>query len=252
MSPTLVKQKFTAWSFSRLKDYLKCAFYAWHKHILKQHKEPEGPAMAKGTEMHAIAAQATHPSSYKKPLHPSLHAFKEEFEALRKAEVLSEQEWAFDINWYPVSWFSKEAWVRIKTDACYLEDSSQMIPASRVLPTGRKVVTGGVRRRETTVTVIDYKSGKIYEDDHKMQRSLYAVGALLMYPDATRVTVKHWYLELGEERTEIFEAGSLPQLQKYWQRQTKKMLADTLFKETPGNHCRWCYLSRAKGGPCKF
>lgn len=246
--PTLVKQKFTAWSFSRLKDYLKCAFYAWHKHILKQHKEPEGPAMVKGTEMHAIAAQATHPANRKKPLHPSLHAFKEEFETLRKAktEVLSEQEWAFDINWRPVSWFSKETWVRIKTDACYVE---QYLPQR---PAGRARNGAAIMRRKTKVTVIDYKSGKIYEDDHKMQRSLYAVGALLVYPDATHVTVKHWYLELGEERVETFEAASLPQLQKYWQQQSKKMLADMLFKETPGNHCRWCYLSKAKNGPCKF
>lgn len=250
MSPTLVKQKFTAWSFSRLKDYLKCAFYAWHKHILKQHKEPEGPAMAKGTEMHTIAAQATHSSSYKKPLHPSLHAFKEEFEALRKnkTEVLSEQEWAFNAAWQPVSWFSKEAWVRIKTDACYVEQTA-VVPRR---PGRAAAMAVDVQLRETTVTVIDYKSGKIYEDDHKMQRSLYAVGALLMYPGATRVTVKHWYLELGEERVETFEAGSLPRLQKYWQQQSKKMLSDTLFKETPGNHCRWCFLSRAKGGPCKF
>lgn len=244
--PIKVKQRITAWSFSRFKDYIKCAFYAYCKHVLK-HKEPEGPAMAVGSRVHELAAQAVQPANKKKPLVRELSAFKPEFDALRKSgvQVLCEQEWAFDADWKPVSWFAKQAWVRIKMDAHWLEQT-----ASKMKP-GRAGVKA-FSMRETTVHVVDYKTGKIYEDDHALQRSLYAVGALLMYPDAVEVVVAHWYLDLGEERTETFTAGQLPALQKQWLASTKKMLADTTFKPEPGNHCRWCYLSKARGGPCVF
>jgi hypothetical protein len=104
---------------------------------------------------------------------------------------------------------------------------------------------------ETTVEVIDHKTGKEYPD-HADQRSLYALGALLMYPDAVRVIVKHWYLDTGSEGKDTFTRDQLPALQSLWLQRIGPMLKDKKFKPEPGQHCRWCHFRKANNGPCQY
>jgi|SRR5579859_5709297 len=224
--------KLTAWSYSRWKDYEKCPFFCKCKHLLRM-REPDNPAMENGTIVHQLGAQ--HVTGALKKFPKELGVFGEEFKKLRAAKALTEQEWAFDSRYAQVDWFSKQAWLRIKVDAHYLLQQ----------PTGKR---GLVR---TTVVIVDYKTGKNHAD-HAQQRSLYALGGLLMYPDAAEVVAEHWYIDSGEIESDTFAAKDLPKLQRQWEQRTRAMLADSSFVPRPGAYCRWCHYSKAKGGPCIF
>lgn len=254
MTPTprrSVVNRILAWSFSRFQTYSQCAARAKYLYIDKM-KEPDSPAGAKGTRVHAIAAvvasgelpkqnrenAALMPELVKilasKKIPVELETFKKEFAALKKIDVMVESEWAFNKDWELTGWFDADAWLRIKVDLHYL--------------TVKKIG----RVNQTTVHIRDHKTGKI-KDDHKFQRSLYALGALMVYPDAEKVVVSHWYLDPGEEsKPETWSRMDLYDLQKEWLRRTEAMLNDTTFAPSPGQHCHWCIASKAKGGPCKF
>ena len=230
--PIVKIEQITAWSYSRYSDYDKCPFLAKCKHVDKR-KEPDNPAMANGSATHTDAEQYTLGKLKKLPT--SLERFLKEFAALRKQpSVLVEQQWCFNRQWDTVDWFARDAWLRIKVDAHYL--------------TSRKVGRG---LQSSTCYIIDHKTGREH-DDHSLQRDLYALGALLVYPDLAVVQASHWYLDQGTIRTTKYTADDLERLQREWVDRTHNMLADTRFAPNPGNHCRWCHFSKAKAGPCKF
>lgn len=229
MTPTQKLVQIEAWSFSRLNDYQKCPALAKFKHVDKL-REPDSPYGAKGTLVHEEAARYLQDKKLKLPI--SLQRFSEEFKQLRKQSVLCEQQWAFDKDWIPCSWFGHPAWLRIIMDAHYL-----------------KTVKEGRGLRRTAAVVIDYKTGKIYPD-HAQQRSLYALGAMLMYSDAQEVAVQHWYLDQGEMAVASFTRNQFEYLKENWLMASDKMLRDTKFQPTPGKHCKWCHFRRSNSGPC--
>lgn len=249
--PTLKLVTIAAWSHSRLSCYTQCPRKARYQYIDKL-KEPDGEAGKKGTRVHAIAAtyatgvaprldkdnadfhDELAPVAKAKVCPPELETFKEEFAALKKRKgVMTEKEWAFTKDWQPCSWFASNCWLRIKVDLVYLD-----------------VVKNG-KLRQTRVIIRDHKTGKIYED-HGLQRSLYALGAFLMYPDAVEVEAAHWYLELGEERVERWRREQLEALKAEWIRRTTAMLSDTTFAPRPSDKCRWCWFRKDNKGPCEF
>ena len=237
--PGMFKQaveRLIAWSYSRWKDYEKCPAYCKFKHILRM-REPDNDAMANGTIVHQLGDK--HVRGVLKKFPKELGVFQQEFKVLQANNAQTEQEWAFDRAYNQVSWFSKEAWLRIKVDAHYLVQRA------------RKAATKNRGLVQTTVTIVDYKTGKNHAD-HAQQRSLYALGGFVMYPDAVEVIAEHWYIDSGEIESDTFLAKDLPKLQKQWEQRTRAMLADTTFVPRPGAYCRWCAFSKVKGGPCKF
>jgi hypothetical protein len=220
-----VLQKILAWSFSRYMDYHKCPALAKYKHVLKL-KEPDNEAMAGGTLAHKQAEDYT--TGKLKKLPERCKQFPKEFAALRKAKALVEQQWAFNRKWEEVSWFAKDAWLRIKVDAHTLQG--------------------------TKVHIVDHKTGKEHEPDHGWQRDLYALGALLKYLWATEVVAEHWYLDAGVARggDVVYTFKDLPRLKQEWVDRTANMLQDTRFAPCPGHYCKWCHFRRDNGGPCKF
>jgi hypothetical protein len=196
-------------------------------------KEPGSPVLDRGGAIHTLAEQYT--MNKIKACPPELAKFKTQFAALRKTKgVLCEQEWAFDAQWNKVGWFDGAAWLRIKMDVHYL--------------TTLESVHG---LNHTCVVVVDHKTGRVY-DDHAEQRSLYALGAFLVYPDAELVEVQNFYLDNGEFTNETYTASMVPRLKKEWLARARPMLQDTRFKPTPGQVCRYCHFSKARNGPCQF
>lgn len=225
----------TSWSFSRLSDWQDCPAKAKYKHVDKI-KEPSNKYSDKGNEVHKAGEDFIKGKT--KAMSPDFKNFKKPMDDLRKNKALAEQEWAFDTNWNKVGWFDARAWLRIKMDAHYV--------------TSEKVKSGKVTINQTVVKVVDYKTGKIKLDEHRKQRTLYALGAMLVYPDAAKVVVQHWYLEHGEEHEDVFFAADLDELKEYWLKETKPMLNDKRFAPRPGHGCQWCFFSKGKNGPCKF
>lgn len=224
--PIKAVKQFTAWSFSRYNDWVKCPFYAARKHLDKL-KEPEGPSLARGSAIHKLAEDY---SCGRLPVLPiELKLFPDEFKLLKasKKRLMVEQQWAFTRKWTPTGWFDGDAWVRITIDA------------------GLPDVAGKI------LQLIDYKTGKIY-DHAKGQLSLYGIGGFLMMPKLQEVHGELWYLDQGEEVKVKYKRTQLPVLQAEWEKKVQPMLADTTFRPKPQDACRYCYLSKSKKGPCKF
>lgn len=226
--------KIEAVSYSRYTDHKKCPALAKFKHVDKR-KEPEGKASAHGQEVHALAQKVAEGKI--KTMPKDFKAFADRFKVLQRNNVLCEQEWAFDKNWKKVDWFAKDVFLRVKMDAHYLQAEIRAVGRTKV--------------NEDVVVVIDFKSGRIY-DDHEEQRSLYALGAMLVYPTATRIITKHWYIDQGGEHITEFPATDLEKLKKDWLKKFKPMLNDTRFAPRPGNYCRFCFFRKTNGGPCQF
>lgn len=255
--PTLrtVVKKITAWSYSRWTDYVKCPFLSKLKAIDKL-REPSNKALDKGRRVHAMAATLalgkvpplSKDDAELKPMLEGLlkkgakfpvelETFEAEFCEIRtkikNAQV--ECEWAFDRDWNRVDWFAPSAWLRIKVDLHWLVEKKKGV------------------QRETRVEIVDHKTGR-WSSEHAEQRELYALGALLVYPDAVVVRARHWYLDAGKE--EGFSVAWGPQdldnLKQRWLNRTTAMLNDTTFAPKAGPYCRWCHFRKANGGPCEF
>lgn len=223
--------KITAWSYSRLRDYRKCPFYAKCKHVDRM-KEPGSPAMERGSTIHSLAEHFVKKDATRKKCPPELAAFEEEFRQLQKRNTIVEENWAFTNQWTETGWFDGNAWCRVKVDLCF-----QRLDVNHLV-------------------VIDHKTGKVGGlNDYEEQAKLYATAGLIKFPTVDAVDPRLWYLDHGVEVPEeevLFERAQLPDLIAYWNKATKVMLADTTFKPRPNDTCRWCHFSKAKGGPCKF
>jgi len=221
-----------AWSYSRWKDYDKCPAYAKYKHVEKR-AEAEHPSATEGKVVHE--ASDNYISGKLKKLPKELRMFIREYEMMLKYGAQGEQEWAFTEEWERCDWFDMQrCWVRIKADLVFLQEEKKR---------------GGMR--STTVRVIDIKTGKEHAD-HAMQRSLYAVGAMLVFPDAEQVIVEHWYTQTGAKQRTVFLSVDLAKLQREWKARVVPMMADKRFAPRPGNYCRFCHFRKANGGPCQY
>jgi hypothetical protein len=244
-------KRITSWSYSRYKDYKNCPLMAKFKFVDKV-KVEDTRAQAGGASMHELASEwATKktskglPSKMKK-IPAELKAFAEEFDELRnsKLAVIAESDpdpfkmpgkavfakfaWGITRDWVLCDFFDKErVWCRLKID------------------------THTWNHETKTVRVIDYKSGRIYPDDHKDQADLYAIGAFIKYPDALRVRMEFWYTDQQQLVPYEYLRKALPLLQKKWTAKVVPMLADTRFAAKPGRHCTWCGYGVSKGGTCE-
>ncbi len=152
-------KRITAWSYSRFRDYKKCPQLAKFKFIDKL-PEPEGPALVRGKAVHDTLQ--AYVEGRVTTLPQELLRHKMELKQLRKkykkGNIHCEQQWAFDVNWKRVDWFSPECWLRVKMDLA--EDSG-------------KIVQG-----------IDYKTGKFRPGEYNDQMLQYCAAMLLIFPKA--------------------------------------------------------------------
>jgi hypothetical protein len=229
--PTLPQPKITSWSISRYGTYSKCPRLAKYKFIDKL-KEPGSPAMDRGAAIHKLAEDYVRKGGR---LPKELALFKDDFKTLRTVGALPEAQFTFTAKWEPTNWDNwNGAWCRAMADS---------------------VVPPIVDAEEPRVRTIDYKTGKVQEDGkYDDQLELYGLSGLISYPTAKSATGELWFLDhgviIGAESE--FLQKDVPKLKKKWEVRVKPMLADTLFKPKPGNHCRWCHFRKANGGPCEF
>ena len=242
----LVKQ-ITEWSFSRFKQYVSCPLSAKLKFIDKL-KTEDTEAQADGTSMHELAeewASKKTPQglpSKMRSIPKELKAFKKEFDELRKSKVpvivetaanpwkqtkeFNTFAWGITRKWTLTGFFADDVWCRIKVD------------------------THTADMEKKHVRVIDYKSGRIYVEDHAKQLELYAIGALVKYPWAETVTTELWYTDQQDTTVVTYTRKDLPKLKAEWEKRVAPMLNDKRFPARPGRHCSWCPYKKNAGGPC--
>lgn len=225
--PKATAEKITAWSYSRLNDYIKCPKYAYFKHVRKL-KEPGNKYMERGSMIDQMESDFIKGTLRKRP--PEIATFEEEFLALRKAKnAITQEQWAFNAEWKQTDWFADDAWLRAKTDIYRLNIKTNIL------------------------LIVDCKTGK-QREEHDLQLDLYALLGLLKMPTVDAVDSRIWYTDMGIEmpaEEKLYTQADVPKLKKFWMARVKPMMTDTRFKEKPSNACSFCFFSKAKGGPCK-
>lgn len=215
----MMTEKIKAWSFSRYNVFAQCPGKAKLLYIEKM-KEPSSAALENGTAKHAEMENFL---KGRQPLPDWVHAKVVDFCVKLAAEKpAAELEVAFNREWKPVDWFSKDAWARIKIDA--------------------------LSKQGDTVRIIDWKTGKVRDGEYDEQLELYALTALLMFPTVNLVSsalvfVDHGVVIQGEQ----FTREDLSTLLKRWEDRVTPMLEGTEFPYTPNSYCKWCHFRRSNG-----
>ena len=221
--------RFTAWSFSRWRDHDQCPYRAGLKHLMKV-KEPSSPALDRGDRLHKAASAyvtgvVTKLDPELRPVRRTLAVYRD---ALRAGLAVVDDRWAFNRSWAPVEFFAYDAWLRMITDYHAHE---------------------GAR-----AAVTDFKTGKVSENRKFMfyQLELYAIGTFLKKPRVEEIEARLLYTDHDVEQKETYQRSQLRTLQKAWVKRTLPLLTDARFEPKPGDYCRWCPHSAAKGGPCIY
>ena len=227
----MIEQKITAWSFSRWNGYESCPKKTFFK-VIQKMKEPSSPALERGTQLHLLCEQFL--KGVIKRVPKELKLIESVLKDYKKRKAIPEAEFTFNRKWEVTGWFDLDAWCRVKADVT--------IPP----------VIGG----EPVVEVHDFKSGQLPKDSssYELQLELYAMAGLMTYPTAEKAITSLVYIDHGKViQTEVeYTQKDVKPLQKLWEKRTKRMLNDTVFPPNPGNACRWCSFSRAKGGLCPY
>ena len=224
-------RKIKSWSYSVYSTYKKCPKQLYYKKIEKL-PEPKCPAMERGNLIHKQAEDYVTTSKNSR-VPKELSKFSDLFKNVRKKGLAFavEQSWAFTDKFkQQTEWRNwNGAWCRVKVDLVTKDKPGQY-------------------------TVIDHKTGKVYEEPHAEQLELSALSTFLWIPDAKKITAENWYLDQGPGYSTPYEfkRAEVPALKKKWIAKVKPMMADSEFNERPGYHCRWCSFSKDKGGPCKY
>jgi hypothetical protein len=238
---------FTAWSYSRYRDFKKCPLFAKLKHLDKV-PEPDSPAMARGTAIHKLAEDYLLGKLKKVP--GDLRPLAGHFQAARKwPGLLCEEQWCFDKNWSPVyvpskpfnlfnasEWAAfRSVWLRVKMD---LHVRVQATEGSALI-------------------VVDHKTGKFREYEqasYAEQQEIYGMGGLLKYPDVDVVAPRMWYIDEGIQHGEdvLYPRADLPRLRKLWEQRVRPMFTETRFRPRQNDKCKWCPYGKEASGHCPF
>ena len=225
----MTKPTIPSWSISRIQTYESCAYRAKLQWLDKIPDLQPKTAADRGTQIHQEAEDYV---LGKGDFTHNLRFFKADFAALRahndEGRVTCEEEWGFDSEWRVSGW--REAWLRLKCDAvCFLDP--------------------------THAVVIDHKTGKRFGNEvkHAIQLQLYALCALIRYPELEQVTCELWYLDQNELASFTMKRGQMGKYLKMFDEKGRKFTEDTVFKPNPNIHsCKYCPYHPDKQGDCKF
>lgn len=224
-------QTIKAWSYSRLDTWRRCPFLAKLKFIVKL-KEVVNKAMQRGSDIHTLCEKYIKGELPRIPkelrgFHNGFRDFRRKF---RSGYVQVEHQWAFTRDWDICEWFDRKTYCRMVVDAV------------------EEIPKGAIMR------VVDFKTGRVYEDKNREQMKLYALGAMMRYPDAKKIRVELWYLDHDIVLDEDFEVSEeqVEILKSYFDAEAAPMLKDKKFPATPNYLCKWCHFRKENGGPCKY
>lgn len=226
----------TSWSYSVYTSYMKCPLQICFEKIKRiRIEEPPNPAFIKGNALHKFAEEYVSGKLPAKTIAPNLKSVEARLRAFRKMKAMVEQDWAFTKTFLPTQWNNwADCWLRIKVDVCAVTEKPQPL-----------------------VHITDWKSGKVY-DEHKQQRSLYALGGLQLVElgllaggaKDVKVVAEHLYTDTTQSATEEFTMKDLKPLKNEWLSRIKQMMSDTTYRPKTGFHCRYCKFRKSAGGPC--
>jgi len=154
--------KFT-WSFSALSAFSTCPKRFFHYNVIKDIQEPESSALREGSEMHrAFEARVRDGTRLPMPYVQHEDMLAKLVEA--PGTTYAEQKLGLTKEFQPAGFFSNNVWFRTVIDFCKV--------------------------RATSAVVIDYKSGKVTDDDTQLA----LMAATIMHHEPEVETVKTAFL----------------------------------------------------------
>jgi RecB family exonuclease len=224
--PIKVWPKQRSWSYSAVTQHNKCPL-AFRFRRIDRLPEPEGEALTRGKDTHAVMAEYLTTGVFLPDAPPKLVvSWVQMLNDLRARNAVPEQQIAFDKDWNRLDvWYGDNVWARIVMDAV--------------------VVT------EDYVEVTEWKTGRVYPE-HMQQLRLYALAGLMAYPTANMVVARVVYLDTPEVPVAHHSAlrNAVPLLRAEFGQFAHKLLNDDLYPAKPGRGCNWCHFRRSNGGPC--
>lgn len=220
--------KVTAWSYSRLAAYEQCPLQMYEKFIAKSIPTDDSPAMKRGNVIHKGLADFLQGKAEGVPrdalVFPRCEQVISEINAFPDKVV--EQQWGYTNNWQPTAWFGADTWFRSILDV-------------------------GLLYEDNTAESVDWKTGKKYGSNMDQMKSQ-AIAMFGRYRSLTNVTVRLVYLDSGEEEIDEVKKHEIYSIQQGFEKRVAKMMNDTVFAPRPNDKCKWCPISRSKGGKCAF
>lgn len=229
--PRPVPDTISSWSFKRLTTYENCAYRAELEFRFRRPMPAEydrsyaerGNAIHKGAELF-VRGEGPLITELTAPLVRERIDYYHQ--AYKEGRAVVEQEWGFDQDWQPTGWFDSNCWQRTKCD---------VVVDEKVL-----------------VEVVDWKSGKKEGNEvkHAQQGLLYAIDALIKYPEAERVRIRFIYTDEGKEKVAEHSRLVTMRMLPNWDARARALTQARVFPPKPNKiNCRFCpYAPRMNGG----
>ena len=218
-----------SWSYSLLTVFESCKYRV---KLARVDKVPDLQPKTYADRGTAIHQEAEDYVTGKAALTHNLRHFADDLLALNthyaKGRVICEEEWGFDPNWVVSDWNS--AWLRLKCDVV-------------------------VHLTPQHLAVIDYKTGKRFGNEmkHKEQLQLYALCALIRYPEIEEVTCELWYLDQNELADFTMERKSLGKYLQIFNKRGSAVTSEKVFKPSANIiSCKYCPYSPDNQGECQY
>lgn len=216
--------KLRAASFSALQEYENgCPRRVYYGRV-ERRPDPLGKAAQRGNRVHDEAYKHL---VHEAPLPRELEGMLKHLEVLKSGKYILECEgdWAVDRTWSPTEWMADDVYVRCKTDVLALA--------------GNKTRT------------IDFKTGQ-ERPYHVDQLELQGLFVLIRNDHIDVVQCELWYVDQREIAEFKVRRREMDALKEKFDERFGKLLAEERWPERPGQSCKYCAFSRAKGGPCKY
>lgn len=212
------------WSYSSVTQHNNCPQVIRFRKI-ERLEEPKSVHLERGLDVHG-AVERYLATGERPEGTPFADNWFEVFDELRNRGVTPERKVAFNAAWELTEWFAADAWLRAVLDATVVDGDA--------------------------VDVYEWKTGKKY-DEHANQARLYALVALLLYPDK-KVNIRLRYLDRYPESRDVmgFDHRHIEPLKKEFTEFSHAYLNDTLYPARPNRFCNWCHFRKSNGGPCSF
>lgn len=214
------------WSLSSLSTYEKCPLQYKLRYIDGVGTSYSSPAAERGTKLHGAIESFLTGKADELPL--EINFYTQYLTQLKNHTIFPEHTICLDREWTPVRPEDESRWYKGILDLKVTEGSEP-----------------------TEATVIDWKTGKIY-DSHDDQKSLYSLAVFAEEPTVQRVRAIHVYLDLGKNREKIYDRSQMHELRASWDSRVLKLENEKEFIPNPSFMCRYCAFSRGNGGPCRF
>lgn len=235
-----------AWSYSRVQQHETCGYQYLEKIIRKNplFEVDPAPPLIHGRRVHGGMAayltggeNGTYYAEQEKTTYTADMRFEAKkyahfahvIEEIRRQMPLVEQQWGYDRDYKPASWFG-----------------------TKDRPTFfRSILDAGVLWPSNHFSNADWKTGRPKED-HLEQMETQALAVFARYPQVHWVETRLFYMDIGTEQHNEFLRKDFSALVEKWNKRAKAVENDKTYVPRPGSACRYCPLAKSKGGPCAF